>query len=191
MQDQGGTQLIPPPETPAEMLWKSNKAWSWASWDTLGDSWCLGWLEKVLLLSFARAAPSGSWDMRAQNVHFYRPSRSRHTKEKIFRRATCKSWVISRSWKSGVKCCYQTLDSAAITVYKNGNRAHDKLTEPKPKWLKSTLHWEKWQQAVAAGTGTPGSLVVHQVPGKLPCCHGTPVSLQQCLPEALLCKRYG
>lgn len=74
--------------------------------------------------------------MRAQNVHFYRPletSRSRHTKEKIFREATCKSWVIFRGWQSGVKCCYQTLDSAAITVHKNGNRARDKLTEPKPK----------------------------------------------------------
>lgn len=69
-------------------------------------------------------------------VYFYRPletSRSRHTKEKIFKKATCKSWVISRSWKSRVKCCYQTLDSAAITVYKNENRARDKLTEPKPK----------------------------------------------------------
>lgn len=45
----------------------------------------------------------------------------------------CKSWVIFRGWQSGVKCCYQTLDSAAITVHKNGNRACDKLTEPKPK----------------------------------------------------------
>lgn len=145
------------------------------------------------MLSFAGTAPAGSWDMRAQNMHLYRlleTSRSRHTKEKIFREATCKSWVISRSWKSGVKCCYQTLDSAAITVYKNGNRARDKLTVPKPKRLRARCTRRSGSRQPRRA-GTPGSLVVHQVPRMRLCCHGAPVSLQQSLPEALLCKRYG
>lgn len=89
-----------------------------------------------------------------------------------------------------VKCCYQTLDSAAVTVHKNGNRARDKLTEPKPKRLRARCNGRSGSRQ-SRRAGSPGSLVVHQVPGKRPCCHGAPVSLRQCLPEASLCKRFG
>lgn len=74
--------------------------------------------------------------MRAQNLCFsHRPSetsRSRQAKKKICREAKCKSWVISRGWQSGAECCFQALDSAATTAYKNGNGASDKLSAPKP-----------------------------------------------------------